>query len=435
MKRSILYLGFILSSLGAIGQGISNQEKLIHQIKHHKFRTIHRQFDENLSKHVSLLFLKKSFNALEKAIGTYHSHGKTKIIHSGKDLEYITPLYFKKGCLILGAAYNDKGQLNKFYLKRKAYSLPHYGQGLGYYKEDIFIESGKYKLPGEIIYPLNISKKLPLFIFVHGSGANDRYESDGQIQVFKDMYLGLVSQGFACLIYDKRTFVYKKQFDSIQFTLWDETVEDAINAFKLAKTKSEIDTNQIFIIGHSQGGYAIPLILKGCKGVKGAVSMAGCSRPLDVLLEYQYKYLANQDGKVSLAEKVFLRKEQKKIDFVRSEQFLTAQPVLKVLNYWPSNFWKDIKSYRPVDELKTLDCPVLFLQGDRDYQVTDDDLKLWKSACLEKKQWSFISYPKLNHRFIEGEGQPTSWEYLNGGNVPLYVSEDIALWLKTLNLP
>ncbi len=433
MKPFYLIVALIFYSQTLIAQVIQHQEKLIEHIKDHNFRKIHRQFDENLSKNVSVLFLKKSLNALEKAIGSYQSHGKTEIVKSSKNIEYITPLYFKKGCLIMGSSLNDDGRLSKFYLKKKSYTLPPYGQGLSYYKEDLTIESGPYKLPGEIIYPIRASQKLPLFIFVHGSGPNDRYESDGLIKVFKDMYLGLVSQGIACMVYDKRTFVYHKQFDSLQYTLWDETVEDAINAFKLAKMKTEIDTNQIFIIGHSQGGYALPLILKGCNGVKGGVSMAGCARPLDVLLEYQYKYLTALDGKVSMAEKLFLKKEQKKIDFIRSDQFQSSPPYLKALNYWPSEFWKNIKSYQPVEELKALDCPILFLQGDRDYQVTDEDLKLWKSACLEKKEWSFISYPKLNHRFIEGEGKPTPWEYLNGGNIPLYVSEDIVKWMMVLD--
>lgn len=44
-----------------------------------------------------------------------------------------------------------------------------------------------------------------------------------------------------------------------------------------------------------------------------------------------------------------------------------------------------MKNYKPVEILKTLDMPVLFLQGDRDYQVTNEDLKLWKTGYLEKE--------------------------------------------------
>ena len=352
------------------------------------------------------------------------------IVKGKKTDQYITIVYFEKGSLKLTTSLSDKGEINRITLTPKVYTLPTFGNNLVYNKEDVVIISGKYNLPGEIVYPKDLSKKVPLVIFVHGSGANNRYEGIGPIKVFKDIYLGLLTKGISCMIYDKRTLVYKMEFDTMQFTLWDETVTDAVNAFKLAKTRPDVDTNQIYIIGHSLGGYALPLILKNCNGVKGGISLAGCSRPIDALIEYQYHYLTELDGKVSVPEKLFLKKEMKKVHFVRSDKLLTSKPKLKLLGYWPTAFWIDVKNYKPVEVLKTLDMPVLFLQGDRDYQVTNEDLKLWKTGYLEKKNWSFISYPKLNHLFIEGEGKPNPSEYFNGGNVPMYVIEDISGWVK-----
>ncbi len=413
-------------------QEYKHQEKAIKYLKHHNFRKLHKQFDKNLKKDVSVHFLKKGWIELEKEFGEYKSHGKTELVKGKESLLYVTLVYFEEGSLVLTTSLNEKKKLDGITLTPKRYTLPEYGQNLVYNKEDITIISGKYKLPGEIVLPLNLSKRVPLIIFVHGSGANDRYEGIGPIMVFKDFYLGLLTKGIACMVYDKRTLVYKKEYDSMQYTLWDETIEDAINAFKLAKTRPEIDTNQIYIIGHSQGGYALPLILKNCIGVKGGISLAGCSRPLDELIEYQYNYLLRLDGKVNLPEKLFLKKEMKKIKFVRSDKLFTSKSDLKILGYWPTEFWKSIKNYKPVEVLKTLEMPVLFLQGDRDYQVTNDDLKLWKTGYLEKQNWSFISYPKLNHLFIEGEGKPGPSEYWNGGNIPMYVIEDIAGWVKGL---
>ncbi|MFM9943885.1 MAG: DUF3887 domain-containing protein [Bacteroidia bacterium] len=400
-------------------------------LKNHNFRKLHKSFDASLKRAVSVMFLKKGWNTLEKEFGKYKSHGQTSIV-IGKEMEkYVTLIYFAKGSLVLETALNEKGKLSFIFLRAKTYSVPEYGKNLVYNKENITVSSGKYQLPGEIIYPKKLERKVPLVIFVHGSGANDREEEIGPVKVFKDLYLGLVSKGIACMIYDKRTLVYK-QFDSIQYTLWDETVEDAVNAFKLAKSKPDVDTNQIFIIGHSQGGYALPLILKNCQGVKGGISLAGCSRPLDELIEYQYHFLTALDGKVSLSEKIFLKREMKKIKFVRSDKLMGSKPGLKILAYWPTAFWKDIRNYKPVEEMKMLDIPVLFLQGDRDYQVTNDDLTLWKSGYLEKRNWSFISYPKLNHLFIEGEGKSNPSEYWNGGNVPIYVIEDLVIWINGL---
>lgn len=427
----LVFLLFLFANF-CEAQEFPHQEKVIKNFKHHNFKKLHKQFDNNLKRAVSVHFLKKSWDALEKEFGKYKLHGKTDVVKAKENQIYVTLVYFDKGSLVLETSLNEKGKLDRITLTPKRYTLPEYGQNLVYNIENITVVSGKYKLPGEIVYPKDLSKKVPLVIFVHGSGDNDRYEGIGPIKVFKDLYLGLLTKGIACMVYDKRTLVYKKEYDSIQYTLWDETVTDAANAFKLAKTRPDVDTTQIFIIGHSLGGYALPLILKNCEGVKGGISLAGCSRPLDELLEYQYGFLTKLDGKVSLPEKIFLKKEQKKIDFVRSDKLFTAKPKKNLLAYWPTEFWKDVKNYKPVDVLKSLDMPVLFLQGDRDYQVTNDDLKLWKSGYLEKKNWSFISYPKLNHLFIEGEGKPNPSEYWNGGNIPMYVIEDISGWIKGL---
>jgi hypothetical protein len=45
---------------------------------------------------------------------------------------------------------------------------------------------------------------------------------------------------------------------------------------------------------------------------------------------------------------------------------------------------------------------------------------------------TFISYPQLNHLFMEGEGKSIPGEYLTPGNVAKIVIEDIVKWIKGL---
>jgi len=413
-----------------IAQTFEKEERIIHFLEHSNFKQLKKQFSPELKSSLSKQKLEKIWNGIEKQFGNYKSHEASRSISISEGEKSRTRLCFEKGSLELETVFDENNLLIGIFLRPQSYNVPDYGKNLVYNKEDISINSGSYQLPGEILYPLNLSKKVPLVIFVHGSGANDRYESIGPVMVFKDLALGLLTKGVASMLYDKRSKVYKNFFDTAQFTIWDETVEDAINAFKLAKTKKDVDTNQIFIIGHSQGGYALPLILKNCRGARGGISMAGCSRPLDQVLEDQYHYLINLDGKVSLQEKIFLKRETKKIKLVRSDKMFKTAPKRRVLAYWPTAFWRDIKNYDPVNELKKLDIPVLFLQGERDYQVTEKDFNRWKSWFLEKYQWSFISYTKLNHLFIEGEGKPNPAEYWKGGNIPTYIIADIETWIK-----
>ncbi len=434
MKQPLLFalIAFILFPLVGHSQIFKHQENTIKYLKHHRFRQVHKSFDATLKKEVGPLRLKKIWLALEKEFGKYESHGETNVSIDKNGEKYSTSIHFKKGNLFLETSVNERGKLTMIFLRPTRYNLPPYGQSLAFNKEPIEIKSGSYRLPGDIVYPIKLDTKVPLVIFVHGSGPNNRDEEIGPIKVFKDLSLGLLSKGVACMVYDKRTEVYSDKYDSIQFTLWDETIDDALEAFRLAKTKENIDTNRIFILGHSLGGYALPLILKNCTNVAGGISLAGCARPIEDLIEYQYNFLTRLDGKLTLAERYFLRKELKKINFIRSSRLQTAKPKLRLLAYWPSEFWKDINKYDPVSELKSLHIPMLFVQGDRDYQVTHVDFSLWKSGYLEQKDWSFVNFPKLNHLFVEGEGPPNPSEYWNGGNVPHYVIESLSEWIHQL---
>jgi hypothetical protein len=88
-----------------------------------------------------------------------------------------------------------------------------------------------------------------------------------------------------------------------------------------------------------------------------------------------------------------------------------------------------LKFYDPISELKSLSIPILFLQGERDFQVTMKDFQLWKSGLSARKGAAFRSYPTLNHLFMAGEGKPSPAEYRIPGNVSSEVIGDIANWL------
>jgi len=72
---------------------------------------------------------------------------------------------------------------------------------------------------------------------------------------------------------------------------------------------------------------------------------------------------------------------------------------------------------------------MLILQGERDYQVTMANFADWKRALSARKDVKLVSYPKLNHLFMEGEGKSTPAEYAGPGNVAAVVIEEIAKWV------
>lgn len=57
------------------------------------------------------------------------------------------------------------------------------------------------------------------------------------------------------------------------------------------------------------------------------------------------------------------------------------------------------------------------------------EFNLWKKTLVNTKT-QFISYPKLNHLFIAGEGKPSPEEYTFKGEVDTKVIQDIIAFCK-----
>jgi hypothetical protein len=73
---------------------------------------------------------------------------------------------------------------------------------------------------------------------------------------------------------------------------------------------------------------------------------------------------------------------------------------------------------------------ILILQVERDYQVTIKDFELWKGGLKNNTKATFISYLKLNHLFMSGEGISDPKEYLTKGKIKPTVIDAIYNFVK-----
>src|SRR6185503_449764 len=97
---------------------------------------------------------------------------------------------------------------------------------------------------------------------VQGSGATDQDETAFALKPFRDLAEGLASKGIAVLRYNKRTYEHglKTQFSPF-YTVDKETTDDALLVTQFLKNEPLIDKNQIYILGHSQGGMMLPKMI------------------------------------------------------------------------------------------------------------------------------------------------------------------------------
>ncbi len=301
-------------------------------------------------------------------------------------------------------------------------------------EQDITIETDGFKLPGTLTLPLG-KTKVPVVILVHGSGPNDRDETIGPNKPFRDLAWGLAKQGIAVIRYDKRTRIYGESFVPAgrQMDFDVETVDDALSAIKLAKSRVEIATDSVYILGHSQGGTLAPRIAERSKGLAGIILLAGLARPLEDAIVEQTTYLtALSDTSAAAKAKIATVKQQAlNIKRIGTANFDATVPLLMNI---PSSYWAFANAYKPVSVAAKLSLPILILQGERDYQVTMEDYGLWRTGLIRHKNVYFKSYPKLNHLMQEGSGKSVPAEYGQPSSIPDYVVNDVASFVRHKNL-
>jgi esterase/lipase len=273
-------------------------------------------------------------------------------------------------------------------------------------------------------------QKSPLVILVQGSGPSDRDETIGPNKIFRDLAQGLAQQGVVSLRYDKRTYAYSNNLTVLNdsLTLYEETINDAIDAVNIARQFTFIDTTQIYIIGHSQGAMCAPKMAELCPKLKGIIMMAAPSKNLVDIIPEQVEYLANLDDSISNQEQMQINSVKWMVEKIKSPTLSNKTPKTMLMGA-SAKYWKSVLNYNQVETAKKLTLPIFILNGERDYQVRMIEFDTWHEELNKHKNVTYQYYQKLNHLFLEGEGTPNANEYYIPGHIPQYVIDDLVKFI------
>jgi dienelactone hydrolase len=311
---------------------------------------------------------------------------------------------------------------------RLDYQAPVYAKPESFTERECTVGSGEWELPATLSIPKG-EGSFPAVVLVHGSGPSDRDETIGPNKPFKDLAWGLATRGVVVLRYEKRTKQYPTEIAGFMdaFTVDDEVVSDALAAVELLKKTEGIDSDRIFVVGHSLGAVMAPRIAARGEGLAGLVLLAGC--PVGFYIEKaaeQAEYLVSLDGEIDENEAKKLEEIRAQLRTIRELDMSKGDIVLGC----SMAYWADLMDYDPVRTASELTIPMLFCQGERDYQITMSDFNGWKEELAGQEGVSFKAYPELNHLFIAGTGTSTPAEYSQPGNVAQAVIDDIAGWVN-----
>ena len=433
---AMLLMAFGLCSCGnnsddvskeASAQQINYTERtfiIIDKLVNNKIEDFYSYFDENMKKQVSLADLQQVW---AKHLGTYGAfdYYKTDITLTAKDGYQIAdvPCIFKNGSATLRLTLNTKGEISGFFITDNVAA-----SNSMQLENDIEVTFGseEYPISGSLTLP-DGDGPFPAVILVHGSGPSDRNEQIGPNLPFMDLAEQLSAQGIAVLRYDKRTYLYANQLaQQTDVTVQDETIDDVVYALEYLKTVKSVNAEQIYIAGHSLGGYLMPRIAAQTPDAAGYIMLAAAARPLEDLILEQTEYILSLEKGLDDASKEKLLKQTQ--DMVTAIKALTPDDsyTAEQLGGTPASYWLDLQNYDPITEVQNSNKPFLVLQGGRDYQVTKTDYDLWQSAFDQYSDVHFRFYDNLNHLFMSGTGKSIPDEYQQKNTVDTAVGNDIA---------
>ncbi len=268
----------------------------------------------------------------------------------------------------------------------------------GFVEEEVSFQSGELALSGTVTLPSSSDKPVPAVLFIPGSGPIDRDENTAgfKTNVFSQIAQALARKGVGSLRYDKRGV--GKSEGLFTKTSMEEMIRDANAALDKLRAEEQIDAQYLFILGHSEGGILAPMIATENNQIAGLVLLAAPAHSLDWIIRYQIERLNRDAGKSEDEVQEVLAQEDQYLDFIRNssgnwsdysfEQLLESMPWLTrakqtELTILPLSWLRQHFTHDPIEAIKNVTCPVLILQGDKDYQVPPSEAELLASALQE----------------------------------------------------
>ncbi len=276
--------------------------------------------------------------------------------------------------------------------------------------EPLFLGDESQPLEAAIVYGESpTGKRTPALIIVPGSGPSDINGTVVGNPTYADWAEAFAAEGITVLRYAKRTATYGQNLSYAINTPVDEYERDLLDAYNYLLTDERIDPEAIFLLGHSQGGNMLPYLATKCD-IRGAIMVAANYSDLLELGINQLKYLLTLESLKKNQE--MLRQELQRLmdaalQIAKSGGVSLSENILDL----PVSYWRFMNEYVPEDYLLENKYPLLLVYGDRDYQVPESEMNLWKKLLFNRQDTEFALYPGLNHLMQYGEGEAGPDEY------------------------
>ncbi len=324
-------------------------------------------------------------------------------------------------------------------------------------------EKDNVKLAGTLTLPRG-EGKFPAVVLITGSGAQDRDSTVLGHRPFLVLADYLTRKGIAVLRVDDRG-IGGSDLGS-PFATTENYAGDVLAGVEYLKSRKEINSEKIGLIGHSEGGVIAPIAAVRSKDIAFIVLLAGAGQTgADVILT-QMALLGERSGEteetianaVDLQKNLFsiiksepddkraetkieemLARRKSKMNERELKAFAPTEAGIKTqMPLLLSAWYRYFLAYDPRPTLEKVKIPVLALNGENDLQISSKENLALISAALEtgkNKDFTVKSFPKLNHLFQTSRTGLTDEYKTIDETIAPQVLETIADWIlkRTVN--
>ena len=297
------------------------------------------------------------------------------------------------------------------------YSAP---PGATYTAEDVSVPAtAGHTLAGTLTKPVGTSGPFAVAISITGSGPQDRDSNLDMLlpgyRIFRQVADTLGRRGIAMLRLDDRgTGASGGTFAAATSRDFANDIQAAI---AYLRTRTDIDSQRIFLVGHSEGGMVAPMVALDEPALAGLVLMAGTARTGREILEFQSRAAIMRNTAMSAAARTTaLARVTAVVDSAAARD-----PWLRFF-----------VAYDPLPVARKVRTPVLLLQGADDQQVIASEATMLERALREggNTDVTLRVFPALNHLFIrQPGGDPSGYRSLPTNRVSPEVLGMLADWI------
>ena len=272
-----------------------------------------------------------------------------------------------------------------------------------YTAENVVVKTpAGHTLAGTLTLPKGANKAKPVgaIVTVTGSGPQDRDEAIGLpgFQPFRQIADALARRGIAVLRMDDRGT--GESGGTFKGSTSADFAEDARAGLAYLRTRPEIRSDRLGVLGHSEGAIIAPMVADKEPGLSAIVLLAGIAQRGRTALHFQIKNGYERDAKLTPEQ----RAERIASIPARIDAMAAADP-------WMKFFFE----YEPAATMRRVKTPVLIITGSRDQQAVPEEVALMEAAFKEagNKDVTARVLPDLNHLFVhDTDGFPGNYTKL-----------------------